>query len=53
MILCKGHRVASNACSPTEGFKLLSPIIDETLHQELSGLENSLLAPGSQLFTKG
>jgi hypothetical protein len=52
MILRRGHRVASNASSPTEGYKVFSLLIDETLQHELSGLENVALVPGSRRVDK-
>ena len=68
VLLRRGHRVASNAYRPMKGCKVFSSLIDETLHDELSALENAVLMPRShhvdemtphvlvlhsQLFSKG
>jgi hypothetical protein len=52
VILYRGHHVASNASNPGKGYKVFSPLIDETLQHELSGLENAALVPRSHRVDK-
>jgi hypothetical protein len=45
VILHRGHRVASNGCRPAEGCKVMSLLIDETMQQDVSAMENTTLVP--------